>query len=80
MDSEEVDFAVDGAFASWMDADCGGSPPNLIFQPLQPSTCQRAEFNDTGNVNTIAFLDPWKDPCAESGGYDPFAFAVTVVQ
>jgi MYXO-CTERM domain-containing protein len=79
MDSEEVDFAVDGAFASWMDADCGGSPPNLIFQPLQPSTCQRAEFNDTGNVNTIAFLDPWKDPCAESGGYDPSAFAVTVV-
>jgi len=79
MDSADVEFAVDGAFASWMDADCGGSPPNLIFQPLQPSTCQRAEFNDTGNVNTIAFLDPWRDPCAETGGYDPFAFAVTVV-
>ena len=47
--------------------------------------CQRAEFNTTGNVNTIAFLDPWKDPCADDGApehcgrYDPFAFAVTVV-
>ncbi len=34
----------------------------------QPSTCQRAEFNTTGNVNTIAFLDPCNDPC---DGHDP---------
>lgn len=74
-----LESLVDQSFDAWQSVDCGGSPPNLIFQPLQPSTCQRAEFNDTGNVNTIAFLDPWKNPCADSGGYDPFAFAVTIV-
>jgi len=74
------------SFASWENVDCenrvagSGTPPNLVFKPsLEPSVCQRAEFNTTGNVNTIAFLDPWKDPCADAGGYDPFAFAVTVV-
>jgi len=53
----------------------------LIFQPLRASTCRRAELNTTGNVNTIAFLDPWKDPCADpqKPGYDSFALAVTVV-
>ncbi len=86
MDYPEVEAAVDAAFAAWQNVDCdqrvvgSGNPPNVIFKPLQPSTCQRAEFNTTGNVNTIAFLDPWQDPCAEEGeAYDPFAFAVTVV-
>jgi hypothetical protein len=79
-DVSEIEALVDQSFATWQNADCGGSPPNLIFQPLQASTCQRAEFNTTGNVNTIAFLDPWTDPCAEEGDeYDPFAFAVTIV-
>lgn len=81
MDYADVEAAVDASFAAWQDVDCDGSPPNLIFKALQPSTCRRAEFNTTGNVNTVAFLDPWKDPCAdeEERGYDPFAFAVTVV-
>jgi MYXO-CTERM domain-containing protein len=79
---------VEQSFASWENVDCenrvvgSGTPPNLIFKPSPaPSTCQRAEFNTTGNVNTVAFLDPWKDPCADEDdrGYDPFAFAVTVV-
>lgn len=81
MSSEDVEEAVDLAFETWENADCGGSPPNLIFKPLQPSTCKRAEYNCGGNVNTIAFLDPWKDECSdpESPGYDSNAFAVTIV-
>jgi MYXO-CTERM domain-containing protein len=77
----ELESLVDQSFAAWQEADCNGDTPNLIFKPLQASTCQRAEFNTTGNVNTIAFLNPWKDPCAapEDPSYDPFAFAVTVV-
>jgi MYXO-CTERM domain-containing protein len=81
MEYADVEAAVDASFAAWQDVDCDGAPPNLIFKPLQASTCRRAEFNTTGNVNTIAFLDPWKDPCADEGerGYDPFALAVTIV-
>lgn len=82
MDYEDVEAAVDASFATWQSTDCGGGDaPNVAFKPLQPSTCQRAEFNTTGNVNTIAFLDPWRDPCADPDdrGYDEFAFAVTVV-
>jgi MYXO-CTERM domain-containing protein len=70
--------AVDASFAAWEDADCGGSTPNLIFKELKPSECQRAEFNTTGNVNTIAFLDPFQDPCNDKA-YSQFAFAVTIV-
>lgn len=89
MDYADIEAAIDASFAAWRDVDCDArtvavgsdNPPNVIFKPLQPSTCQRAEFNTTGNVNTIAFLDPWKDPCADEddSGYDPFAFAVTIV-
>lgn len=80
-DVSEIEALVDQSFATWQNADCGeGETPNVVFKPLQQSTCQRAEFNTTGNVNTIAFLDPWRDECAEPGtGYDPLAFAVTVV-
>jgi hypothetical protein len=80
-DLVQLESIVDQSFATWQNADCEGLTPNLIFKPLQPSTCQRAEFNTTGNVNTIAFLKDWKDPCAEADdpGYDPLAFAVTLV-
>ena len=71
------------SFEAWETANCGGgSTPNLIFKPsLEPSRCQRPEFNTTGNVNTIAFLDPWRDPCADPDdtGYDAWALAVTIV-
>jgi hypothetical protein len=81
MDYADVEAAVDASFATWRDVDCDGAPPNVIFKALQPSTCKRREFNTTGNVNTIAFLDPWEDPCRgpEDPVYDPFAFAVTIV-
>jgi hypothetical protein len=80
-DVSQIEPLVDQSFATWQNADCGnGSMPNLVFKPLMASTCQRAEFNTTGNVNTIAFLDPWIDPCADSSeAYYPFAFAVTKV-
>lgn len=82
MENGDIEEAVDLAFEAWENADCGGSPPNLIFKPLQPSTCKRAEYNCGGsNVNTIAFLNPWKDECSddEEPGYDSNAFAVTIV-
>ena len=78
MDEGDIETAVDASFATWQNANCDGSTPNLIFKPLNESTCQRAEFNTTGNVNTIAFLDPFQDPCADQP-YSPFAFAVTIV-
>jgi len=78
MDFEDVERAIDASFEAWATPDCGGATPSLTFEKLQSSTCQRAQFSTTGNVNTIAFLDPFKDPCADAG-YDPRAFAVTVV-
>jgi hypothetical protein len=79
MTNTEIEEAVDLAFKEWENADCGGAPPNVIFKPLLPSNCQRTEYNCSGNVNTIAFLDPWRDPCVDEGGFDPNAFAVTTV-
>jgi len=82
MDFDDTASAIDASFATWSSAECGGGEhPNLVFKPtLESSVCRRAESNTTGNVNTIAFLDPWRDPCAEPGlGYDPRAFAVTKV-
>ena len=79
MDYADVEAAVDASFATWENADCGGATPNLIFKgALEPADCQRAELNTTGNVNTIAFLDPFQDPCADEA-YSPLAFAVTIV-
>ena len=87
MDFEDVESAVDQSFASWESVDCDSreaqlnpaNPPNLIFKGLQSSDCRRAEVNSTGNVNTVAFLDPFQDPCADRP-YSPFAFAVTIVR
>ncbi|MDH3726243.1 MAG: matrixin family metalloprotease [Myxococcales bacterium] len=83
MTNEEIEEAVDLAFETWENVDCGGLPPNLIFTSNGPSTCRRPEFNNNGNVNTIAFLDPWGNPCADRNDidyrYEPFALAVTVV-
>jgi uncharacterized protein (TIGR03382 family) len=83
MSDEDIETAVNAGFAVWETADCGqDETPNLVFKPSQePSTCKRAEFNNDGNVNTVAFLDPWVDPCADEGapGYEPLAFAVTIV-
>jgi len=83
MDYADVQDAVDLSFASWQDANCGGgTTPSLIFEPLQASTCRRPEFNENGpNVNTIAFLNPWRNPCADADdpSYSQFAFAVTIV-
>jgi len=84
MDYVDIENAVNAAFETWEKAECPeGGTPNLVFQPsMEPSTCKRAEFNTTGNVNTIAFLKPWKDPCADElgrGPYSELAFAVTIV-
>jgi len=84
MDLSEIEDSVNAAFETWETAACPeGGTPNLVFKPsMQPSTCKRPEFNSVGkNVNTIAFLDPWKDPCLDDDGdpYDERAFAVTIV-
>jgi len=83
MELNEIEDSVNAAFETWETAACpGGSTPNLVFKPsMQPSSCKRPEFNTVGNVNTIAFLDPWEDPCRDQDDlpYDPRAFAVTIV-
>jgi hypothetical protein len=78
MEFSDVQTAIDTSFNTWQNETCGGEPVNLVFMPLQSSTCQRAEFrNPDGNVNTIAFPDPWEDQCGRE--YSPNAFAVTIV-
>ena len=88
MELSDIEDSVNAAFETWETAACpGGSTPNLVFKPsMQPSTCKRPEFNTVGtggNVNTIAFLDPWGNPCADRNDldyrYEPRAFAVTIV-
>jgi MYXO-CTERM domain-containing protein len=83
MENDEIEVAVNAAFETWSTAECpDGGTPNLVFEPsMVPSMCNRAEFNNTGNVNTIAFLEDWKDPCAEEDAvpYSDLAFAVTIV-
>lgn len=80
MTMEEIDEAVDLAFEAWENVDCGGAPPNLVFTRFEASTCRRPEFNEAGNVHTIAFLDPWVDECGLVNIDDaPFALAVTIV-
>jgi len=88
MDYAEVEEAIDLAFKTWENTDCGDGTPNLFFQPLDPSTCKRAEYNCSGNVNTIAFLgspdepgEAWEHPCRTAGDppYVSNAFAVTIV-
>ena len=79
MSNEDIEEAIDLAFEEWENVDCGGnSPPNVVFTPLQSSNCRRAEYNCDGNVNTVAFLNPWRDPC-KSARYSSAAFAVTLV-
>ena len=77
MPFSDVEQVVDTSFNTWQNETCDGEPVDLIFKPLNSSTCQRAEFRESGNVNTIAFLDPWEDQCGSE--YSPNAFAVTIV-
>lgn len=83
MPFSQVQAAIDAAFAAWENADCdgAGTPPNVIFQALESSNCRRAECKSGGNVNTVAFLDPWEDVCRGENDppYPPAAFAITVV-
>lgn len=81
MSESEIDAAVELAFEAWENADCGGAPPNIVFQRVGDSVCRRPEFNTEGNVNTVAFLEPWRDPCAGVGesGFEPRSVAVTSV-
>jgi len=75
---DEVEQAIDLAFATWEDVTCDGEPVDLIFKPRLSSTCKRTEFrNPGGNVNTIAFLDPWEDQCGRA--FSRNALAVTIV-
>ncbi len=78
MEFDDVEQAVDTAFSTWQNQTCGGEPVDLIFKPLDSSTCQRAEFRSSGgNVNTIAFLDPFISQCGTEFARN--AFAVTIV-
>jgi hypothetical protein len=44
------------SFASWLAADCGGSPPSIDIHDLGAISCGAAEYNQyTGNANIILF-------------------------
>lgn len=79
MSFAQTEAAVDQGFFAWTEVQCQGGLTDLRFQPLAASTCKKAEYNDRGgNVNTVAFLDPWVDP--DDGAALPRqALAITVV-
>jgi MYXO-CTERM domain-containing protein len=79
MSFSDVQTAIDTSFATWENQICrDGELVDLVFTRWDSSTCQRAEFrNPGGNVNTIAFLDPWENQCGIE--FSRNAFAVTIV-
>lgn len=80
MSFSETEAAVDAGFFAWTEVQCEGAPTDLSFLPLEASTCKRAEYNDRGgNVNTVAFLDPWVDPDDPQSPLPRQALAITVV-
>ncbi len=77
---DETEAAVDAGFFAWTEVQCEADVfTDLRFQPLEASTCKKAEYNDRGgNVNTVAFLDPWEDP-NDGSALPRQALAITVV-
>jgi len=56
-----IDFAlastvIDGAFAAWQAADCGGASPSLVVKNLGAIACNRREYNqEQPNANLFMF-------------------------
>lgn len=63
LDADETRAAVDAGFNHWANVICDTGATDIQFLRLDDSVCMTPEFNaNGGNVNTIAFLDPWIDP------------------
>jgi hypothetical protein len=73
----DVRDAVDRAFATWTEVDCGGQPVGLsVHQTEDTAVCTLAEFNtDAPNMNAILVVSGW----ADHAELPIDAFAVTVV-
>lgn len=79
MSQQEARDAIDGGFGAWANVTCGGQPTDFQFLRQQDSVCATFEYNSRGgNVNTIAFLDPWVDP-RNGLDFEPLALAITSV-
>lgn len=79
MSFEQTETAVDAGFFAWTQVQCDAGPTHVSFQPLDAATCKKPEYNDgDGNVNTVAFLDPWVDP-SDGASFPRQALALTIV-
>jgi hypothetical protein len=66
---------VTEAFESWMNADCGGSGPEVVVKRVADAACDRVEYNlRGGNANVFMFRDDvWPYPNA------PHTYALTTL-
>lgn len=79
MSQQETRDAVDAGFDAWANVTCDGRPSDFQFLRQEDSVCATFEYNPRGgNVNTIAFLDPWVDP-RNGLEFDPLRLAITSV-
>ncbi|MFW2388382.1 MAG: hypothetical protein ACN4G0_08595, partial [Polyangiales bacterium] len=77
LEQSDTRAAVDAAFTTWSSVTCDSGPTDIQFRRLPDSTCMVPEFNNSGgNVNTIAFLDPWVSPI-DGALLEPRALAIT---
>jgi len=77
LEQSDTRATVDAAFKTWSSVTCDSGPTDIQFQRLPDSTCMVPEFNNSGgNVNTIAFLDPWVGP-SDGVPLEPRALAIT---
>lgn len=55
---DQVRAAVEQAFATWSDLDCGGGMASIAFSELDDVSCHATEYNSGGpNANIILFQD-----------------------
>lgn len=79
LDPAQTRAAVDAGFMEWASVTCTTGPTDIQFRRLADSTCVTPEYNSNGgNVNTVAFLDPWVHP-NDGSALDPRALGFTSV-
>lgn len=77
LEQSDTRAAVDAGFTTWSSVTCDAGPTDIQFQRQPDSTCMIPEFNNSGgNVNTIAFLDPWVRP-TDGAPLEPRALGIT---
>ena len=73
---ERVREIIATSFEAWTRLECDGNAAGFeVREHADLAHCNLAEYNqDTGNVNTITFVDDWR-----ARRYDPAAYALTTV-